>query len=408
MATLVQSHVVVKLGFLAAFLFLCGLALVAGRAVRLQPRLIIFYAALSSLGLAWGIVGLMHGGNHVRGVLDAVRLYAMWSAAFLLLYTLLRAAGGLAIFHWAFVVSGIAIPVINGVGIADFVFGTGLVSAATREEMELFVGFHDGYIRLSSVNIGAMFLVAPYLIAKRVARAPGESTCAVERLSLALSLLLVAVSGRRALWIVVAAAPIVTLGLAHLTGMIAWLRTSSRRALVAYSVVAAVGGAAMTTVPGLLAEAGGVQHLTRAFSAEDERTIQSGFLLREYAAAPLLGSGFGAYAGYVRSDEAPWTYELTYHQLLFNLGTLGTGLLGLLFVTYFAATVLNLRASHRPDATAFALLIAWVSLLIGAYSNPYLRSFDYLFFAGILPWLATLPCGHRGGHPRVLPAKAVA
>lgn len=393
MATLVQSHVALKLGFLSLFLALSGVSMLAGRPVRFQPRLLIFYAALSALGLLWGVVGLVHGGNHVRGVLDAVRLYAMWSAAFVILFTLLRADEGLRIFHWALVTAGIAIPVINALAIADFALGAGMISPATREEMELFVGFHDGYIRLSSINIGAMFLVVPYLLAKRITRRESEPTRGVETIALLLSILLVVVSGRRALWIVVAAAPVLVLVLAQVTALLPHLRRPARRALVGYTLVATAGGALAVTVPELIADTGGVEHLTRAFSSEDERTIQAGFLLRGYAAAPLLGSGFGAYAGYRRSDESPWTYELTYHQMLFNLGTVGSASIAALFIVFMGMVIGNLRRAAPGDSTEFALFIAWISLLVGAYSNPYLRSFDYLFFAGILPWLATFGGG---------------
>lgn len=395
LATLVQSHIAVKVGLLLLFLAFWGISILAGRAVRVQPWLLVFYAVLASLGLLWGVVGLMHSGNYVRGVLDAVRLYAVWSGAFLLLFTLLRCDDGLGIFHRAFVVAGIAIPIINAVGIADFAFNWGVVSAATRTEMELFVGFHDGYVRLSTINIGAMFLIAPYLMAQRVLRSEGTRIGRIETLSLVLSVLLVAVSGRRALWIVVAGAPVLILALAWLTGVLPRMRRGSRRALIGYTAVALGGGAFAATAPALVASSGGIKHLASAFSSQDERSIQKGFLLRAYAAEPLLGSGFGAYAGYVRSDDAPWTYELTYQQLLFNMGTVGTIALVALFSGFLIIVFQNLRREALGDPTGFALLIAWISLLIGAYSNPYLRSFDYLFFAGLLPFLATYGSGFR-------------
>ena len=42
-----------------------------------------------------------------------------------------------------------------------------------------------------------------------------------------------------------------------------------------------------------------------------------------------------------------------------------------------------------------ALLVAFCSLLIGAYSNRYFGSFDLLFFAGLLPYLATFNHGFQ-------------
>ena len=390
LASLVQSHIYVKMSLIGLYVSLWGVCVLNGERVRLYTLLVIFYASIASLGLLWGVAGLANGANHVLGITDAVRLYAIWSSVFLILYTIIRSDDGLAMFDKAFVVAGIAIPVINAIGIADAGLGLGIVSQDVREQMELFVGFHDGFLRLSAINIGSMFLVAPYLLARRILSSATGKSNLLESISLALSILLVLVSGRRALWIVLAAAPFIVFLMASLAGRFASVRRTAIRLIMLYTVVAGVGGIVMMTRPGVATEIGGVQHLASAFSSQDERSIQKGYLLREYASAPLLGSGFGAFAGYVRSNEYPWTYELTYHQMLFNIGTLGTLLIVSLFATYFVIVLWECRRNWHANTTVVSLLVAWISLLIGAYSNPYLRSFDYLFFAGMVPWLATL------------------
>jgi O-antigen ligase len=106
-------------------------------------------------------------------------------------------------------------------------------------------------------------------------------------------------------------------------------------------------------------------------ASQDERNIQKRFLVEAFAERPLMGAGFGSTARYLRSYERPWTScELTYHQMLFNLGIVGT-----------------------------ALLAAFCSLLLGAYSNRYFGSFDLLFFAGLLPFLATFTGGFAASAP---------
>src|SRR5690606_12508368 len=91
MATFVQSFVLLKLAFVLAFVGSAALGVAASRKLVAYPRLVVFYAFLAAAGMAWSIVGLFHHGNHVTGVIDALRLYGVWSAAFLLLFTLLRA-----------------------------------------------------------------------------------------------------------------------------------------------------------------------------------------------------------------------------------------------------------------------------------------------------------------------------
>jgi hypothetical protein len=55
-------------------------------------------------------------------------------------------------------------------------------------------------------------------------------------------------------------------------------------------------------------------------------------------------------------------------------------------------------AVSRPEirtrsAVPFALLVAYCSFFIGAYSNRYFGSFGLLFFVGLLPFLSTFQFG---------------
>jgi len=151
--------------------------------------------------------------------------------------------------------------------------------------------------------------------------------------------------------------------------------------------------AAAPMLPASLQEAGSVRRLVEAFSSADERTIQKPYLLEGFARSPALGVGFGAYAGYLRSAERPWNYELTYHLMLFNLGIVGVAILGTLFAVYFVFVRRLLSQFKDGAAIPFALVVGLCSLCIGAYSNPYFNGFDYLFFIGLLPYLATFRAG---------------
>ena len=67
---------------------------------------------------------------------------------------------------------------------------------------------------------------------------------------------------------------------------------------------------------------------------------------------------------------------------------------------YLMMVVRILREHTEHSAIPFGILAGVCGLLGGAYSNPYLRSFDYLFFAGLLPYLSTF----RTGFARPTPA----
>jgi O-antigen ligase len=115
--------------------------------------------------------------------------------------------------------------------------------------------------------------------------------------------------------------------------------------------------------------------------------------LDEFKASPVMGTGFGHAARYQRNDERPWIYELTYYQMLMNAGVLGVALIGGLLLTY-GLFILNIfRRFKRGSVIPFGLLTGVISLLMGASSNPYLGSFDLLFFVGFLPFIATFRRG---------------
>jgi hypothetical protein len=394
MATLVQSYVAVKLFFLALFL-LASMVNVALRRIRIVVcrRLVLFYLWIGLAGLMWAFVGLLHPGNYVQGDLEALRLYVVWSAAFVVLYTLLRVGPSLQLMHTAMVIAGILIPLINFVGLYDQFNGLGLISDGIRQELNIENGFGDGYIQMNSVNIGVMFLIAPYLLSLQFRADEGKSNSKLTKLALVLSLILAAVSGRRALWLVVALTPFTILLLSRLTGSYGLMKAGRRRLLLACAAASVVGLSMLSILPESALDVGSVSHLKRAFSSEDERAIQEPYLIDGFLESPVLGSGFGGYAGYQRSELRPWTYELTYHKLLFNMGIVGTASLLTLFSLYFLLVIRLLRRFKYGSAIPFGLLVAFCSLLLGAYSNPYFGSFDFLFFAGLLPYLSTFQRG---------------
>ena len=393
MAVFVQSYVAVKLFFLTLFLVTSSVDLVRGKVVLVHPRLVWFYLTLAVAGIIWAMVGLLHSGNFRVGITDAFRIYVVWSTAFLLLYSLLRSRPSLYIFHTSMVWAGVVICVMNFVGLFDQIAGLALIPPGVLDQLDLRVGIMDGYIRINSSNIAALFLVAPYLITLQFRTDAVHANSPLAKLSLVLCLILAAVSGRRALWLVVALTPVTVLVLTLLTGSRGRLGARGRRMLMAYFAAGAVGLLAVTVRSASLQEVGSVRHLFEAFSSEDERSRQVGYLLDGFSGSPLFGSGFGAYAGYLRSDQQPWAYELTYQQMLFNIGVVGVAVLASLFGFYGVLVIRLLRKIKEGSAIPFGLFVAVVSLLLGAYTNPYVRSFDSLFFVGLLPYLSTFQRG---------------
>ncbi len=105
------------------------------------------------------------------------------------------------------------------------------------------------------------------------------------------------------------------------------------------------------------------------------REQQAPKLWRAFVRNPVLGDGLGAVVRprFVRDPAAPWSYELTYLQLLFQMGVLG--LLAVLALPLAAvrrglreAAAGGLRAAPLAGATAI------LGILVASATNPYLLS----------------------------------
>lgn len=394
MAMFVQAFVAVKLFFLCLFLLSAVVGVALRRKVPVYPPLVVFYLSLSAAGIVWAIVGLLNQGTFELGILDALRLYVIWSVALLILYSLLRSEPSLGLIHASLVLSGVLISTINLVALADQIGGWGLIPEDVRNDLELRIGIHEGYVQITSHNIGMLFIIVPYLLSLQFRTDAARANTWLTKLALTMCLILTALSGRRGLWLVAALTPCLILVLSIATRSHRTIRAGATRLLRAYTIAVVVVVGLVVARPESIPEIGYVSHVREAFSAEDERTIQKPYLIDAFMESPIIGSGFGAFAAYLRDFERPWMgYELSYYQLLFNVGIVGLTVLVVLFAAYLLQVTILLRRFKDGSAIPFGLLVGFCSLLIGAASNRYFGSFDYLFFVGLLPYLATFRRG---------------
>jgi GT2 family glycosyltransferase len=214
------------------------------------------------------------------------------------------------------------------------------------------------------------FIPAAALMWLRVAGDRRPRVSAVVGLFLILAALVV--SGTRGLWIAAAVSIAWTVIARRPSGL--WLR--SLVIGVGVVILAVLGPAAayiQQRVSGLLGTSSDV--------STQIHTAESAQLLGAFWMHPVLGSGLGATlaSGYIRAVEKPYLFELTYHQMLFQLGILGT--IAFLFPLVLALVV-GARTSLRwaGDGGDDGLLKATVGpgalagLLVASATNPYLFS----------------------------------
>jgi hypothetical protein len=173
-------------------------------------------------------------------------------------------------------------------------------------------------------------------------------------------------------------------------------RHSIGRSLLRSATVGVVGLGALVV---LLAFTGsleqGVSRLVSTTSREDmsisARVEQAPHLLRLWYEHPFVGSGYGAYVpGYLRSQEAPYSYEHMPYALLAKLGLMGVLGNGL-FLAGLALTAWQGR--RRAPAQVAAFLGSCSAPLIAEMTNPMVLNFVSMsiFACLLVQWASLLP-----------------
>jgi hypothetical protein len=382
-----QSFLFVKFFLLAAYTVFSLLQMILGKTVRLYTKLVIFYLVISGIGLIWSLVGMVNGGE-TAGIISNLRLYVLWSLAFCVFYHLLMCGNAFLVFHKSIVISGIIISLINIFAVINYVLEFWFIPISIIKDMDMFVGVHKGYIQITSINIGSLFFITTYLIAIQFQKKPRFLNNIKTKISLLLCLIVVVLSGRRALWIIVPMVPLFIVALTLITNT--YNKTGARKRLL---VIALCCFTSIMTVSYLVVNGKSnsiIKHVENAFSTSDARTSQSIELIDGFMKYPIFGSGFGVGVSTVRNKGAPWLFELTYHQKLFNFGVVGSVIFVFLLISYLKDNVVYISLGNNNSGIAFGLLLGLGAQFMAAYSNPYFGSFDFLLLLGILPLISSL------------------
>jgi N-acetylglucosaminyl-diphospho-decaprenol L-rhamnosyltransferase len=104
------------------------------------------------------------------------------------------------------------------------------------------------------------------------------------------------------------------------------------------------------------------------------RVDQAGPLWEGFRAHPVLGSGLGSAlgSGFARDPDSPWSFELTFLQILFQLGAVGLILVLWLPLAVIWRTAGEVLTSPRIRVGALASLIGLLGIMLASATNPYL------------------------------------
>ena len=255
------------------------------------------------------------------------------------------------------------------------------------------IGLYSGYVESNLYSFNSFPFLIPFVMAALVTYPPSHPDPPVPRtclwLSLALGLTLILVSGRRALFVVVPFAFLVMLVLKLFANPRAKRVTWRELAKLVFAVVVTSLAFAqyMSTVYDFswaavlrMVSSGFAFNSGGADLGAQIRSDQYSALIAAWAQSPVLGAGHGAsVAGLVRDWERPWSYELYYVALLFQVGILGTlaYAAGVLWIYWRGVRIL--KEGGPFGELMLCNLVGLSGMLLVNATNPVLPRFDGLW-----------------------------
>ena len=377
-----------KLAILLISIMIIISGILSGKLKIKSQNVFGFFSVYMLLNAVAAINGYLQG-NEIAAILDGVRLGVLFPLIIGLLWLAMLSFEYEKYFHRVVIASGVVISfLVIGTVVGSFI-GVDFFSDEFRKDNLLIVGIHDGYTQVIAHNIGSLFFIIGYILYFIVS---GEGWIGRKKqLILIAGVILIAVlmSGRRALMILTNLSPLLLL--------LNWYLFADNKntiknifaiAVFFFAIFAAFTGylfinnyfdldAFIERVAGVFSDDGGA------------RVAQADLLFKAFTQQPILGSGFGGTIDLVRSQERPWIFELTYLQMLFNFGLIG--FLGMALIFFYQYKKIHRKATNNFPFSPVekSMVCGFTFLLLGAISNPYFGSFDFLLTIGVLPFLAS-------------------
>lgn len=256
------------------------------------------------------------------------------------------------------------------------------------------IGFYDGFVEYNMYSISSLVYLVPFICSASMAwPASRRMPVSIKWLIAALFLgfLLVFLSGRRGLVVATGIAPLITMMLMwflprdeRIASGRLWARLTVGGAV--FAVVAALGlrfvvGFEFEKLIGALVRA----TIAEVQNPESARYRQLYELLSAWLDAPFFGAGHGSSApNLIRSDDQPWSYELSFVALLFQVGAVGFALYAAAVLWIYLAGIFIVSRGGRLALYMIPMLTALTCFLIANFTNPYLAKFDFI-------WVVFLP-----------------
>lgn len=379
-----QSFAYIKAPFLLIAIIMIFFGILVKRYTINNFLFLAYYVFFTFFTITWSFIGTLQGGD-AQGIVESIRVYVifMWIWAILTIY--ISNKNYEKQIDRIFVFSAIGISFLCFLTIIDAMYDLSLFSEFIKDEMLLEVGIHEGYVQLNNVNVGMFCFIIPYITSRLITGV--EENRGMLRISLIISLIALILASRRiimALFFLVPAMVYLISAVTDSNSRIIGKNVAKFYGLILFSAFVFIFS--YYYYDQLMFE-NYLLRIKEIFTTDNDspRQLQHISLLNGFYENPILGSGFGGLTDSIRSDERPWTYELTYQKLLFNSGLLGILLLSSFYIFYIFSVFKKIRNSSVHKSIYISLLVGFFCVLIATASNPYLSSFDFIFALSIIP-----------------------
>jgi hypothetical protein len=378
----------IKIALLGATLAGVLISAAGRRRVALHPAIVAGASGFVAVGLAFLYRGLWLGSP---GALRMAGVYVVWPVLYTMMLTLIASECALRnLVRLLFV----ALLAVTTYSLTYILWAAGWWPDALYLPLDQgqAISFFAEVIEFNLYSISSLLFVVPFAIAALIvwprsfSPIPAMVLWGAVCLGITVSLL----TDRRAVLLVVAAAPLFAVLLRY---AIPARRDSSRpsmlKVIAGTALLMVVAAGALRWLYGFDLIALGREFMTGFQFSSDPvamtRASQFERLTGAWLEAPLLGKGFGAtIPEFVRSEEMPWAFELSYSALLFNTGLIGMLAYMLGVMSIFGVGFYIVRCGHSLGRLLLPVLVGSGSFLIANATNTYLLKFDY-------EWVIFLP-----------------
>lgn len=384
------SLLYVKAALFMGLITVIAVAIFLKGRLGLDPVIMMWTIGVAAIGCVAGFVGVLLGHT---GALKQMQVYVLWSLVYLVLVSGIKKKdiGYIAaILQWCTLFIACYGLLLFAVS-ASFIPGQQLLDSLSMGARHV-AAIYDGFVEMDFPGLNSLPFLTPFLMALLSNALGRERPKRFDRsfavwLQLTLILLVVIMSGRRALLVVVWVTPIIIFVLS------AVLPANQRRdywyglgrlcAITIFLSAVILGPARdlFDSSPSALGQmfSQGFQFSSLQGAASD-RAAQFFALIDGFGNHPFVGSGFGAYIPWViRSPTTPWGYELFYVSLLFQVGAIIFLIYALAVLWLYMESFKVIRGGGEYAKTMIASMAGLSGVLIATATNPYLARFDGLW-----------------------------